>query len=97
MDQHQIDWQAVHVLAKLAALRAIKRRIQKEGKLRVSLIPAGKLGALAALYLKAHPELFQEAAQSDLARISTNTVKRRRLDPQRKFLNETHVQNGGAE
>jgi hypothetical protein len=28
MDQ-QIDWQAVHVLAKVAALRAVKRQIQK--------------------------------------------------------------------
>jgi hypothetical protein len=65
MEQHQIDWQAVHVLAKLAALRAIKRQIQKEGRLRVSLIPAAKLNALAGLYLQAHPELFHEAAQSD--------------------------------
>jgi hypothetical protein len=46
MDQHQIDWQAVHVLAKLAALRAIKRQIQKEGRLRVSIIPACKSAEL---------------------------------------------------
>jgi hypothetical protein len=95
MDQ-QIDWQAVHVLAKLAALRTIKRQIQKEGRLRVSLISASKLSALANLYLKDHPELFREAAQSDLARISKHKTKRRSVDPQRKFLNETHVQNGGS-
>jgi hypothetical protein len=95
MDQPQIDWQAVHVLAKLAALRAVKRQIQKEGRLRVSLIPAGRLDALAGLYLKAYPELFQEALASPLVQKSANTIKRRRLDPQRKFLNETHVQNGG--
>jgi hypothetical protein len=93
----QIDWQAVHVLAKLAALRAVKRQIQKEGRVKVTLIPAGMLGALATQYLKAHPELFQEAARSDLARISTHSIKRRRLDPQREFLNETHVQNGGPQ
>jgi hypothetical protein len=68
MDQQQIDWQAVHVLAKLAAVRAIKKQIQKEGRLRVSQIPAGKLNALAGLYLKIHPELLTEAAKSDLAR-----------------------------
>jgi hypothetical protein len=63
MDQ-QIDWQAVRALAKLAALRAVKRQIQKEGKLRVSLIPACKLDALATLYLKEHrTELVAEAIE----------------------------------
>jgi hypothetical protein len=55
------------------------------------------LDALAKEYLTSHPELFQEALASPLVLNSTNTVKRRRLDPQRKFLNKTHVQNGGAE
>jgi hypothetical protein len=62
--QQQIDWQAVHVLAKLSALKAIKRQIQREGRVRLSLIPAGKLGALATRYLEVHPELIQEAMAS---------------------------------
>ena len=74
MDQHQIDWQAVHVLAKQAALRAVKRQIQKEGRLRVSLILAGKLDAWAKLYLKAHPELFQEALASPIVQQSPVSV-----------------------
>jgi hypothetical protein len=31
MDQHQIDWQAVHVLVKQAALRAVKRQLMPAG------------------------------------------------------------------
>jgi hypothetical protein len=94
MDQ-RIDWQAVLVLAKLAALRAIKRQIQKEGRLRVSQIPAGKLNALAGLYLKAHPELITQAMQSDLVVVqqSKHSRKRRRLDPQRELLCESHERN----
>src|SRR5215471_1904194 len=75
--QPQIDWQAVHVLAKQSALRAVKRQIQKEGRLRVTLIPAGKLGALATQYLKAHPELFQEALASPIVQNSAKTHKQR--------------------
>ena len=62
--QPQIDWQAVRVLAKLAALRAVKRQIQKEGRVKVTLIPRGMLDALAKEYLTSHPELFQEALAS---------------------------------
>jgi hypothetical protein len=91
MDQ-RIDWQAVHVLAKLAALRAIKRQIQKEGRLRVSLIPAGKLNALAGLYLKDHPELLMQAAQSDLVRISKHSTKSRRLGDQALPVCKSQVQ-----
>jgi hypothetical protein len=80
IDQTEIDWQAVHVLAKQAALRAVKRQIQKEGRFKVALIPAGKLGALATQYLKTHPNSF-----------------RKPWPRQRKFLNETRVQNEAAE
>jgi hypothetical protein len=96
MDQ-QIDWQAVHVLAKLAALRAIKKQLQREGRVRVSLVPAGKLNALATLYLKAHPELLAEAARSDLARISANTHRSRRPGNQGLPLCKSHAQNGGPQ
>jgi hypothetical protein len=49
-----------------AALREVKRQIQKEGRVRVTLIPAAKLGALATRYLEAHPELFEQALASDI-------------------------------
>ena len=74
--QPQIDWQAVRILAKLAALRAVKRQIQAEGRVKVSLIPRGPLDALAKKYLKAHPELVQEAMASSghmVSALSGNT------------------------
>ena len=43
MDQRHIGRQAVHALAKRAALRAVKREIQKEGRVKVTLIPKGML------------------------------------------------------
>jgi hypothetical protein len=96
MDHRQIDWQAVHVLAKLAALRAIKRQIQKEGRLRVSIIPACKLDALAGLYLKAHPELLTQAMQSDLVvQQSKHFIKSRRPGNQGLPVCENHERNGG--
>ena len=94
---HQIDWWAVHVLAKQAALREIKKQLQREGRVRVSLVPASKLSALATLYLKAHPELFQEAAQSDLVRMSANTHRRRSRGNQALPLCKSHAQNGGPQ
>jgi hypothetical protein len=98
MDQ-QIDRQAVFVLAKLAALRAIKKQIQREGRLRVSLIPAGKLNALAGLYLKSHPELIAQAMQSDLVVVqqSKHSIKSRRPRNQGVLVCKNHERNGGAE
>ena len=97
MDQPQIDIQAAHVPAKQAALRAVQRQIQKEGRVKLTRIPAGRLGALATRYLEAHPELFQEVLASPFVQKSRHSRKRRSVDRQRKFLNETHVQKGAAE
>jgi hypothetical protein len=97
MDQPQIYWQAVHVLAKQAALRAVKQQIQKEGRLKVALIPAGKLGALATQYLKAHAELFQEALASPLVQKSEHSINSRRRRNQGLVVYKSYERNGGAE
>ncbi len=90
-----IDMQAVHILAKQAALRVVKRKLQAEGKVKPSLVPAGRLGILANEYLQAHPELFAQAIQSDLVQISPVPHKRRKLDPQRELLCESRDRIGG--
>jgi hypothetical protein len=73
---------AAMVLARQAALRAVKRRIQKEGRIKLGSVPLSTLTRLGNDYLRKHPELLVEAAQPDI------------VDPTTKSLNETQVQNG---
>ena len=92
MDQ-QIDWQAVRVLALLEAKRQVKRRLQSEGKFKVLLLSASTISRLAKDHLQAHPELYKQAMQSDLAlHSSTNTHKRRRPGNQSLPLCKSQVQ-----
>jgi hypothetical protein len=95
--QPQIDWQAVRVLAKLAAVRAVKRQIQKEGRVKVTLILRGMLDALAREYLKTHPELVQEALASPLVLNSTNTHRSRRPTDQGVVVCRSHERNRGPQ
>jgi hypothetical protein len=97
MDQRQIDWQAVQVLAKQAALREVKRQIQKEGRCKVTLILAGRLGALATQYLKTHPELFQEALASPIVQNSEHSIKSWRPRNQGLLVCENRERNGWTE
>jgi hypothetical protein len=93
MVQPKIDWQAVTVLAKQAALKAVRRQLQREGRVKPSLLPASTLSILAKQYLGAHPELYVQAAQSPIARISQHTHRKRRTDPKGELLCATSVQN----
>ncbi len=95
MDQPKIDWQAVIVLAKQAAPKAVLRQLQREGRAKPSLLPASTLSNLAKQYLGAHPKLYAEAAQSPIARVSQHTHKTKTVAPQALPLCENLERNGG--
>jgi hypothetical protein len=52
--------QAVMVLARLAAKRAVQDQLRAQG-VRVSLVPPAEIMRQAGQYLLAHPELYQLA------------------------------------
>jgi hypothetical protein len=56
---------AAVILARQAALRAVRRRIQKEGRIKGPL-PFSALSRLANEWLCDNPQLLAEAAQSDI-------------------------------
>ena len=51
---------AVHVLARLAARRAVQDQLRADG-VRVTLVKPAEISAKAQVYLEQHPELFKEA------------------------------------
>jgi hypothetical protein len=53
---------AVHVLARLAARKAVQEQLRSEG-VRVSLVPPREISAKAQVYLADHPELYQQALE----------------------------------
>jgi hypothetical protein len=53
---------AVHVLARLAARKAITEQLRNEG-VRVSLVKPAEVSARAQVYLANHPELYREALE----------------------------------
>jgi hypothetical protein len=53
---------AVHVLARLAARKAVTEQLRSEG-VRVSLVPPRDISAKAQVYLADHPELYQQALE----------------------------------
>ena len=55
-----ISASAVHVLARLAARRAITEQLRSQG-VRVSLVKPAEISAKAQVYLQSHPELYREA------------------------------------
>jgi integrase len=57
---------AAVILARQAALRAVKRQIQREGRVKLSTLSAATLARLGNEWLGQHPELIAEAAQSDI-------------------------------
>ena len=58
----QLHRQAVIVLARLAAKRAVQDQLRAQG-VRVSLFPHAELMKQAGEYLSAHPELYQLALE----------------------------------
>jgi hypothetical protein len=57
---------AIVILAQQAALRIVKRRIQAQGRVKLSTLSAATLTRIANDYLREHPELLAEAAASPI-------------------------------
>ena len=57
-----ISASAVHVLARLAARKAVQEELRAQG-VRVSLVRPAEVSARAQAYLADHPELFKEALE----------------------------------
>ena len=55
-----ISASAVHVLARMAARRAVQEELRAQG-VRVSLVKPAEISAKAQVYLADHPELYREA------------------------------------
>jgi hypothetical protein len=53
---------AVHVLARMAARRAVQEQLRADG-VRVSLVKPAEISAKAQVYLQSHPELYREALE----------------------------------
>jgi hypothetical protein len=53
---------AVHVLARLAARKAVQEELRSEG-VRVSLVKPAEISVRANEYLSQHPELYREALE----------------------------------
>ena len=57
-----ISASAVHVLARMAARKAVQEELRSEG-VRVSLVKPAEISLRANEYLSQHPELFKEALE----------------------------------
>jgi hypothetical protein len=57
-----ISASAVHVLARLAAKRAVQEQLRADG-VRVTLVPPRVISEQAQRYLADHPELYREASE----------------------------------
>ena len=87
---------AAVILARQSALKAVRERIKKEGRIKGPL-PFSTLSRLANEWLRHHPELYAEALASEIAQKLGVTHRRRRVDPQRELLCECHERNGGPQ
>jgi hypothetical protein len=77
---------AVVILARQSAMRAVKRRIQREGRIKLSTLTAARIARLTIEYLDQHPELLAEAAASPMP-----------VGRKGKSLFTIHVQDGGQQ
>jgi hypothetical protein len=73
-----ISASAVHVLARLAARKAVQEQLRSEG-VRVTLVKPAEISAKAQVYLADHPELYQQALER--AQRMGLFEKRRRRNP----------------
>jgi hypothetical protein len=91
---------ATVILAQLAARNAVKRQIQRQGRVKLSMVPYGEITRLAERYLAEHRELLAQAALSPIVQNLKDKHRKRRSDPQRELLCASQVQNsvhGGGE
>ena len=75
-----ISASAVHVLARLAARRAITEQLRSQG-VRVSLVKPAEISAKVRAYLQAHPELYQQALERAQRMGMYEKPKRQRIPP----------------
>jgi hypothetical protein len=68
---------AVHVLARMAARRAVQEQLRADGG-RVSLVKPAEISAKAQVYLADHPELYREALER-AQRLGMFEKRRRKL------------------
>jgi hypothetical protein len=85
---------AAVILARQAALRVVKRQIQREGRIKLGSLPFSTLSRLAIEWLDAHPELLSEAELSPIVQNLRIPNRRRRPDPKRELVCKSQVQNG---
>jgi hypothetical protein len=57
-----ISASAVHVLARLAARKAVQEELRSQG-VRISLVKPAEISAKAQSYLSQHPELYRQALE----------------------------------
>jgi hypothetical protein len=73
-----ISASAVHVLARLAARKAVQEELRAQG-VRVSLVKPAEISAKAHAYLQSHPELYREALERAQRLGMYEKPKRRRI------------------
>jgi hypothetical protein len=73
-----ISASTVHVLARLAARKAVQEQLRADG-VRVSLVKPAEISAKAQVYLADHPELYKEALERAQRLKLYERPKRRKL------------------
>jgi hypothetical protein len=72
-----ISASAVHILARLAAKKAVKEQLRSEGR-RMTLVLPAEINTKAAAYLALHSELLDEARERAVKMGMFDNPKRRR-------------------
>jgi hypothetical protein len=84
---------ATVTLAQQAARRSVKHQLQRQGRVKPSMLAAAELTRLAEAYLATHRELYAQAAQSPIVQMLGVAHRKRRPRNQSLPLCETQVQN----
>jgi len=86
---------AAVILAQQSALKAVRQRIKKEGRIKEPL-PFSTLSRLANEWLRQHPELIAEAAADPIVlQISQVSNRKRKPAAQGLLVCKSHERNGG--
>jgi hypothetical protein len=87
---------AAVILARQAARNAVKRQIQRRGRVKLSMVPYGEITRLADACLREHHELYAQSALSPIVQNLKDKHRKRRTDPQRELLCKSQVQKSEA-
>jgi hypothetical protein len=87
---------ATITLAQLAARNAVKRQIQREGRIKPWwLVTPAQIARQADDYLAAHPELYVQASLSPIVQNLQVTNRQRRPAAQGVLVCKSQERNGG--